>query len=155
MILRPSSMHWAFRSTPFQDSRCSTHRSGRSTMSMEVSGRRMRPTISHLSSLDLCAVTTTRDVVRGMARQGAKSPPYEKRRMGRSLVQFAPCIMTTTQPVGTSAQTSPSSLRLRLAELQARGQPLNLKQAIGVVVPVAVEVAEVHRAGHHLFLHPS
>lgn len=63
--------------------------------------------------------------------------------------------MTTTQPVGTSAQTSPSSLRRRLAELQSRRQPLNLKQAIGVVVPVAVEVAEVHRAGHHLFLHPS
>src|SRR5688572_12991675 len=64
--------------------------------------------------------------------------------------------MTTTQPVGTSAQTAPSSLRARLSELQARGQqPLNLKQAVGVVVPVAVEVAEVHRAGHHLFLHPS
>lgn len=64
--------------------------------------------------------------------------------------------MTTTQPVGTSAQTAPSSLRTRLSELQARGQqPLNLKQAVGVVVPVAVEVAEVHRAGHRLFLHPS
>src|SRR5688572_6378859 len=64
--------------------------------------------------------------------------------------------MTTTQPVGTSAQTAPSSLRARLSELQARGQqPLNLKQAVGVVVPVAVEVAEVHRAVHALFLHPS
>ncbi|HEY6722933.1 MAG TPA: hypothetical protein VI197_02845, partial [Polyangiaceae bacterium] len=64
--------------------------------------------------------------------------------------------MTTTQPVGTSAQTAPSSLRARLSELQSRGQQsLNLKQAVGVVVPVAVEVAEVHRAGHQLFLHPS
>lgn len=63
--------------------------------------------------------------------------------------------MTTTQPVGTSAQSAPSSLRARLTELQSRGQPLNLKQAIGVVVPVAVEAAEVHRAGHSLFLHPS
>ena len=66
-----------------------------------------------------------------------------------------PSTMTTTQPVGTVAQSAPSSLRTRLAELQARKQPLNLKQAIGVVVPVAVEVADVHRAGHSLFLHPS
>ncbi len=63
--------------------------------------------------------------------------------------------MTTSQPVGTPTQTAPSSLRSRLADLQSRGQPLNLKQAIGVVVPVAVEVAEVHRAGHRLFLHAS
>ena len=64
--------------------------------------------------------------------------------------------MMTTQRVGTSPQTAPSSLRARLSELQARGQqPLTLKQAVGVIVPIAVEVAEVHRAGHHLFLHPS
>lgn len=72
------------------------------------------------------------------------------------MVHFALLTMTTTQAIGTSAQTAPSSLRARLSELQARGQqPLNLKQAVGVVVPIAVEVAEVHRAGHHLFLHPS
>lgn len=47
------------------------------------------------------------------------------------------------------------SLRARLNELAARGQPLNFKQAVGVVVPIAVEAAELHRGGHLLFLHPS
>jgi hypothetical protein len=32
---------------------------------------------------------------------------------------------------------------------------MNLKQAVGIVVPLCVEVANLHRAGHRLFVHPS
>jgi hypothetical protein len=39
--------------------------------------------------------------------------------------------------------------------VRARGERLNLKQAVGIVVPLCVEVADLHRAGHRLFVHPS
>ncbi len=61
--------------------------------------------------------------------------------------------LVTPLPVGMAV--APGSLRARLEELRARGARLNLKQAVGVVVPLCVQLAEVHRAGHRLFLHPS
>ncbi len=61
--------------------------------------------------------------------------------------------MVTPLPVGTAV--TPGSLRARLEELRARGAQLNLKQAVGIVVPLCVQLAELHRAGHKLFLHPS
>lgn len=61
--------------------------------------------------------------------------------------------MVTPLPVGTAV--APGSLRARLEELRARGSQLNLKQAVGIVVPLCVQLAELHRAGHRLFLHPS
>jgi hypothetical protein len=42
-----------------------------------------------------------------------------------------------------------------MEELRAQGQTLTLPQALAVIVPLCVEVAERHRAGDLLFLHPS
>lgn len=50
---------------------------------------------------------------------------------------------------------TPGSLRARLEELRSRGTQLNLKQAVGIVVPLCVQLADLHRAGQKLFLHPS
>jgi hypothetical protein len=61
--------------------------------------------------------------------------------------------LVTPLPVGTAV--APGSLRARLEELRARGAQLSLKQAVGIVVPLCVQLAELHRAGHKLFLHPS
>ena len=61
--------------------------------------------------------------------------------------------MVTPLPVGASVV--PGTLRARLEELRARGAQLNLKQAVGVIVPLCVQAAELHRAGHRLYLHPS
>ena len=61
--------------------------------------------------------------------------------------------LITPIPVGTGVV--PGTLRARIEELRARGTLLNLKQAVGICVPLCVEVAELHRAGGVLFLHPS
>jgi eukaryotic-like serine/threonine-protein kinase len=61
--------------------------------------------------------------------------------------------LVTPLPVGTAV--APGSLRARLEELRSRGTQLNLKQAVGIVVPLCVQLAELHRAGQKLFLHPS
>jgi eukaryotic-like serine/threonine-protein kinase len=61
--------------------------------------------------------------------------------------------LVTPLPVGASI--APGTLRARLEELRARGAQLNLRQAVGIVVPLCVQAAELHRAGHRLYLHPS
>jgi len=61
--------------------------------------------------------------------------------------------LVTPLPVGTAV--APGSLRARLEELRSRGTQLNLRQAVGIVVPLCVQLAELHRAGQKLFLHPS
>jgi hypothetical protein len=59
----------------------------------------------------------------------------------------------TPLPVG--ATIVPGTLRARLEELRAQGAVLNLRDAVSIIVPVAVEVADRHRRGELLFLHPS
>jgi hypothetical protein len=61
--------------------------------------------------------------------------------------------LVTPLPVG--AAVAPGSLRARLEELRSRGTQLNLKQAVGIVVPLCVQLADLHRAGKKVFLHPS
>ena len=61
--------------------------------------------------------------------------------------------LVTPLPVGASVV--PGTLRARLEELRARGHQLNLNQAVGAIVPLCVQAAELHRAGHRLYLHPS
>jgi hypothetical protein len=67
--------------------------------------------------------------------------------------------MTTAQNLGTplpvGATVVPGTLRAKLEELRAQGTLLTLKQAIGIVVPLAVDVAKRHDAGERLYLHPS
>ncbi|HVJ15983.1 MAG TPA: hypothetical protein VM686_11080 [Polyangiaceae bacterium] len=65
----------------------------------------------------------------------------------------SPQHLVTPLPVGTAVL--PGTLRARLEELRARGTQLNLKQAVGIVVPLCVEIANLHKAGHKLFIHPS
>lgn len=61
--------------------------------------------------------------------------------------------LVTPLPVGASVV--PGTLRARLEELRARGGKLNLKQAVGIIVPLCVQAADLHRAGHRLYLHAS
>src|SRR5689334_20101841 len=61
--------------------------------------------------------------------------------------------LATPLPVG--AAVIPGTLRARLEEVRARGERMNIKQAVSIAVPLCVEVANLHRAGHRLFVHPS
>jgi hypothetical protein len=58
-------------------------------------------------------------------------------------------------PIPVGAAVIPGTLRARLEEVRARGQRMNLRQAVGIVVPLCVQAAELHRAGHRLYVHPS
>src|SRR5262245_33182647 len=61
--------------------------------------------------------------------------------------------LVTPLPVGMAV--APGSLRARLEELRSRGTQLNLKQAVGIVVPLCVHLSDLHRPVQKLFLHPS
>lgn len=61
--------------------------------------------------------------------------------------------LITPIPVGTGVV--PGTLRARIEELRARGTLLNLKQAVGICVPLCVQAAEQHASGALLYLHPS
>jgi len=61
--------------------------------------------------------------------------------------------LVTPLPVGTAV--APGSLRARLEELRSRGTQLNLKQAVGIVVPLCVQLASLQKKKKKLFLHPS
>lgn len=59
----------------------------------------------------------------------------------------------TPLPVGSSI--NPKSLRARMEEARARGNLFTLREVIGIIVPLAGEIAERHAAGEVLFVHPS
>jgi hypothetical protein len=61
--------------------------------------------------------------------------------------------LVTPLPVGTGV--IPGTLRSRIEETRGRGALLNLKQAVGICVPLCVQAAELHRRGESLFIHPS
>src|SRR3970040_1572071 len=61
--------------------------------------------------------------------------------------------LVTPLPVGASVR--PGTLRARLEELRAQGGLLNVKQAVGIIVPLCVEIADLHRSGALLYVHPS
>lgn len=67
--------------------------------------------------------------------------------------------MTIAQPMGTplpvGASVVPGTLRQRLEELRAQSSTLSLKQAVALVVPLCVEVAQRHGDGLSFYLHPS
>jgi hypothetical protein len=52
-------------------------------------------------------------------------------------------------------QQSTATLRLRLEQRRLTGKPHTLKESVGVIVPLAVELAQRHAAGQQLFIHPS
>jgi hypothetical protein len=52
-------------------------------------------------------------------------------------------------------QPSIATLRLRLEQRRLTGKPFTLSDAVGVIVPLAVELAQRHAAGELLYVHPS
>ncbi len=67
--------------------------------------------------------------------------------------------MSSAQRLGTplpvGATIRPGSLRARLEESRSRAQACTLKEAVGIIVPLASEIADRHDAGEALFVHPS
>ncbi len=61
----------------------------------------------------------------------------------------------TATPLPVGATIVPGSLREQLDALRASGKRFTLRDAVGIVVPVAVELAELHAQGATLFVHPS
>lgn len=61
--------------------------------------------------------------------------------------------MLTPLPAGT--EIVQGSLRAAMDARRAAGRRFSLKEAIGVIVPVCVRLAELHAGGARLFVHPS
>ncbi len=53
------------------------------------------------------------------------------------------------------SDSSEITLRQRIEELRAGGKPLDVAHAVGIVVPLAAELADQHRQGYSFFLYPS
>jgi hypothetical protein len=56
--------------------------------------------------------------------------------------------------VARAAAAAPS-LRSHIEARRSQGALFSLREAVGVIVPLAVELAEYHHAGHTFFVHPS
>jgi len=57
---------------------------------------------------------------------------------------------------GPQGQPQPAqSLRSELERRRAQGKTFSIKEAVNIIVPLCVEVAERHSRGERLFLHPS
>lgn len=61
--------------------------------------------------------------------------------------------MQTPLPVGTAIVQG--SLRAEMEARRAAGQRFSVKEAIGIIVPVCMRLAELHGKGVRLFAHPS
>ncbi|MFT3770651.1 MAG: hypothetical protein QM820_34940 [Minicystis sp.] len=61
--------------------------------------------------------------------------------------------MLTPLPVGTSIPQG--SLRAEMDARRAAGRRFSVKEAISIIVPICIRLAELHRDGHKLFVHPS
>ncbi len=59
----------------------------------------------------------------------------------------------TPLPVGSSV--APGTLRSTLEQLRPQGGRVDVAEAVGILVPLTVEIAERHAAGEVLFIHPS
>jgi hypothetical protein len=68
-------------------------------------------------------------------------------------------VMNAVEHTSAGAQptvpVAPGTLRASLEARAARGQRLPLDRAIAQIVPLCVEVAEIHAEGYGLYLHPS
>jgi hypothetical protein len=59
----------------------------------------------------------------------------------------------TPLPVGSSV--SPGTLRSALEQLRPQGGRVDIGEAVGILVPLTLDIAERHAAGEELFVHPS
>jgi hypothetical protein len=53
------------------------------------------------------------------------------------------------------SQTIPNSLRQEMEKRRAAGQAFQLKEAVGLIVPLCTDIAQHHARGERLFVHPS
>ncbi len=58
-------------------------------------------------------------------------------------------------PLPLGAAVRPGTLRAELEHRRERGEAMSLAEAVGVLVPLAVELAVRHQNGEQLYLHPS
>jgi len=56
---------------------------------------------------------------------------------------------------GAVQDTDPGTLREALGRRAARGQRLDLETAVAQLVPLCVELADIHAEGYGFYLHPS
>ena len=61
--------------------------------------------------------------------------------------------MGTPLPIGSTV--IPGTLRAAMEELRSQGTQMALAQAIGIIVPLTVEIASRHKAGDVFYVHPS
>ena len=65
----------------------------------------------------------------------------------------AQAVLLTPLPVGTSIAAG--TLRAEMESRRAAGRRFDVKEAIGVVVPLCTQLADLHAHGKTLFVHPS
>lgn len=53
-----------------------------------------------------------------------------------------------------AAPTSEITLRSRIDTMRSEGRPMPYTEAVGIIVPLAAELADQHRQGYHFFLYP-
>ncbi len=67
--------------------------------------------------------------------------------------------MSSAQRIGTplpvGASIHPGTLRAELEESRAQNRTKTLREAVAVIVPLAVEIAELHDDGKLVYVHPS
>ncbi|MEN9580982.1 MAG: hypothetical protein RJA70_3991, partial [Pseudomonadota bacterium] len=61
----------------------------------------------------------------------------------------------TSQAATASAASPARTLRAYLKQQQSTGRPLTISQAVEVVVPICVELHEIHAQGYGIHVHPS
>jgi eukaryotic-like serine/threonine-protein kinase len=61
----------------------------------------------------------------------------------------------TAATAATAATVPPGTLREKLDHLRAEGRPMSMAEAVGVIVPLSVELAQRHEEGEHTHVHPS
>jgi hypothetical protein len=59
----------------------------------------------------------------------------------------------TRNPSGPSSSTT-RTLRAQIEQRRGQGQAHTLKEAVGIIVPLAVELAQRHESGELFFIHP-
>ena len=61
--------------------------------------------------------------------------------------------MLTPLPVGASI--TPGTLRAEMEARRGAGRQFSIKEALGIVVPLCVQLAEIHAQGKKLYVHPT
>src|SRR5262245_60069333 len=74
---------------------------------------------------------------------------------GRFLVTSRPMSQAMQTPLPAGAPIPPGSLRAEMEARRGSGAAFTLRETIAVVVPLCVQLAELHAQGRVLYVHPS